>query len=361
MSGMSGSVTQFAAGDHARPTAAMQADERQWRAHAREAIAARPRLPAQAGPGAGRGLTLLADRANTCLSQLRAELGLDAGYLSRLLRRLREAGLLQAKDSPDDARVSWLRLTARGRRAVQRLDAASQAQVTQLIDGLPSPSRQQLIGAMDTVRLLMSSAAPRTPPAAPAAPAASDAVTLDEPGPGDLGWVVQRHGALYAQEHGWDARFEALVARIVADFVDQRQPARERAWIARRDGVNLGCIFLVQAAPAEHGQNVAQLRLLLVEPAARGLGLGDRLVGECERFAAAAGYRRMVLWTNSSLHASRALYQRHGWQLENEEPHHSFGHDLVGQMWGKPLRAGGQIDHCCLFPSLLDPGRAAMR
>jgi GNAT superfamily N-acetyltransferase len=165
----------------------------------------------------------------------------------------------------------------------------------------------------------------------------ADPYTLHEPAPGDMGWVVQRHAALYWQEYGWDSRFEALVARIAADFVDSFEPGRDRGWIARRDGVNVGCVFVMQAPAAEYGQGVARLRLLLVDPAARGQGLGDRLVRECERFALDAGYRGMTLWTNSLLTAARRIYEAHGWRLVKEEPHHSFGHDLVGQTWTKAL------------------------
>jgi DNA-binding MarR family transcriptional regulator/GNAT superfamily N-acetyltransferase len=269
----------------------------------------------------------LANRAPLTAAELRRTLTLDAGYLSRLLRDLRDRGLVAAKPSPTDSRAQWLALSARGRRAFARLDAQSQAQASELLGDLPGPARPQLLHAMETVRTLMSP------------PAARGQFTLHEPGPGDMGWVVQRHGALYAHEYGWDARFEALVARIAADFIEHFRPGLERGWIARRDGVNLGCVFVVQAPPAQYGPGVAKLRMLLVEPAARGFGLGERLVAECERFAQSAGYRRMTLWTNSVLHAARAIYQRRGWRLVAEEPHRNFGHELVGQTWEKPLPA----------------------
>ena len=269
----------------------------------------------------------LAQRAPLTASQLCRDLGLDAGYLSRLVRRLRAAGMVRDQASRQDARTRWLWLTAKGRRAFRQLDLASRRQVARIVAHLPGSSQRQLVDAMDTVRVLMTG------------PAQGPDITLHEPGPGDMGWVVQRHGALYAQEFGFDRRFEALVARIAADFVENFQDGRERGWIARRDGVNVGCVFVVQAPPAQHGEAVARLRLLLVEPAARGQGLGDRLVQEAERFARGAGYRAMTLWTNSVLHAAGRIYERNGWRLDGEQPHHSFGVDLIGQTWNKTLRS----------------------
>jgi len=270
----------------------------------------------------------LAQRAPLTASRLCGDLGLDAGYLSRVIRRLRTAGLVRDEASGEDARVHWLSLTAKGRRAFGQLDSASRRQVAQIISHLSGSSQRQLEDAMGTVRRLMT------------VPATTAEITLHEPGPGDIGWVVQRHGTLYAQEYGWDNRFEALVARICADFVEQFQAGLERGWIARREGVNVGCVFVVQAPPAEYGEGVAKLRMLLVDPAVRGHGLGERLVRECEKFAQAAGYRKMTLWTNSVLHAARRIYERCGWQLVGEEPHHSFGADLVSQTWTKALQRG---------------------
>ena len=173
-------------------------------------------------------------------------------------------------------------------------------------------------------------------PDQPTAPNSAPAYRLRAHAPGDIGWVIARHGALYASEYGWDMRFEALVARIAADFIDRFDASREACWIAERDATNLGCAFLVQArddrtqAPIEGS---AQLRMLLVEPSARGLGLGRALVSECEHFARERGYRRIVLWTNSVLLAARAIYQGKGYQLLNTESHHNFGHDLIGETW----------------------------
>lgn len=263
----------------------------------------------------------LAQHGPLTASRLRGELGLDAGYLSRLLAGLRAQGLVEARRAKDDARAQPLSLTAKGRRAYGRLDAASREQVAHWLRDIPADSQDRLVGAMDTVHALLD------------APARDPIVTLHEPGPGDMGWVVQRHGALYAAEYGWDWRFEAMVARIVTEFVERFQPGLERGWIARRGGMNLGCVFLVQAPPAEYGQGVAKLRMLLVEPQARGLRLGQRLVDECLAFARAAGYRKVTLWTNSLLHAARAIYLRSGFTLVSEETHHSFGHDLTGQTW----------------------------
>lgn len=252
---------------------------------------------------------------------LAGQLGLDAGYLSRLLRRLREARLVNVSRSPADARAQQLSLSAEGRRIYAAMDAASSAQVAHWLDALSEPEQTRLLAAMGTVQSLLLG--PQTPPM----------ITLREPRAGDMGWVVQRHGALYAQEYGWNQQFEALAARLSADFVDHFDPQRERGWIAERDGENLGCVFLVKAPANEYGEHAAKLRMLLVEPAARGLGLGKRLVNECERFARDKGYRKITLWTNSVLTAARATYQKAGYRLVKQEPHHSFGHDLVGETW----------------------------
>lgn len=258
---------------------------------------------------------------------LARELQLDTGYLSRLLASLRERGLVKAQRSPLDARQSLLSLTAAGRRAFAPLERRSQQQASALLDALPAPQQQQLVLAAGQIQSLLG------------APLRG-AVSLRGLRSGDLGWVISRHGALYAQEYGWDLRFEALVARICADFIDQLQPQREAAWLAERDGTPLGCVFLVQARDQTSGEpetGVAQLRLLLVEPAARGQGVGKLLTAECERFALQAGYTRIRLWTNSLLLAARGIYRAAGYRLLASEPHHSFGHDLVGEIWEKPL------------------------
>ncbi|MCE3248103.1 MAG: family N-acetyltransferase [Geminicoccaceae bacterium] len=259
----------------------------------------------------------LAEREGVSATELGRELDLDAGYLSRILRRFGERGLIRRTPSQADRRQSHLWLTERGRAAFALLDQASRAEVGEMLAGLSAPERRTLLDAMSTLeRLLGGRRVPERP------------YVLRDHRPGDLGWVVHRHGVLYAQEYGWDERFEALVAGIVAQFVERCDPTRERCWIAERDGEKLGAVFLVRES-----EQSAKLRLLLVEPKARGLGIGTGLVQECEAFAREAGYRTIRLWTNSVLHAARHIYERAGYRLVHEEPHHSFGHDLVGETW----------------------------
>jgi GNAT superfamily N-acetyltransferase len=252
-------------------------------------------------------------------------LELDAGYLSRLLAGLKARGLIKSTRSKHDARQQPLSLTAAGRRAFAPLDVRSRTEVGAMLGALAEAQQQQLLASMAGIERLLGQAEFRAAP-----------VTLRSHRPGDIGWVVSRHGALYAGEYGWDDSFEALVARIAAGFLERFDPAREACWIAESDDVPLGSVFLVQArdeasqAPIDGS---AQLRMLLVEPAARGLGLGKRLVEECERFARQAGYRRIVLWTNASLLAARGIYRRAGYVPTHSEAHHSFGHDLVGETW----------------------------
>jgi len=271
----------------------------------------------------------LAHRDDLTATQLAQELDLDAGYLSRLLRALKERGLIRSTRAKDDARHQHLNLTAAGRRAFAPLDERSRQDIGTLLDALPETHQQQLLASMASVERLLDHAEPR-----------KTAYLLRPHRPGDIGWVVSRHGALYADEYRWDIRFEALVARIAADFIDRFDPAREACWIAERDGANVGSVFLVQArdettqAPVE---GTAQLRMLLLEPSARGLGIGARLVDECTRFARQAGYRKIMLWTNSILTAARGIYAKAGYTLVHSEPHHSFGHDLVGEIWELPL------------------------
>lgn len=262
----------------------------------------------------------LAHHAPLTATMLTQQLRLDPGYMSRLLRRFKEQGLVKAQPSPQDARQQWLSLTAKGRRAFAPLDRRSHDDTAALLSRLPGTQQQELVDAMARIeRLLGGSAAPQD---------GQPAFTLRPPRPGDMGWVISRHGALYAAEYGWDSTFEALVARICADFVERFKPEREACWIAERDGRNAGCVFLVQASPT-----IAQLRMLMVEPWARGLGIGAALVAQTEAFARERGYRRIRLWTNSILTSARRIYEAAGYRLVKQEPHHSFGHDLVGETW----------------------------
>jgi DNA-binding MarR family transcriptional regulator/GNAT superfamily N-acetyltransferase len=262
----------------------------------------------------------LGERERTDDGDLRRALGLDAGYLSRLLARLESAGLVARETSPDDARRRRARLTPAGHAARAVLDERSAAEVTALLRGVGETEQERLLGAMATIRETLE-ADPE-----PAAP------SLRPPRPGDLGWIVARHGALYAAEYGWDARFEALVARVVADYVDEHDPGLDAAWIAEAGGRRAGCVLCVHREPG-----VAQLRLLLVEPGARGLGIGAALVEACIAFARATGRHELRLWTNDVLHAARRIYERAGFTLVDAEPHRSFGHDLVGQTWSLRL------------------------
>ena len=259
----------------------------------------------------------LAHAPNLTAKALRDELGLDAGYLSRLLRRLEDRGLIARTPSGADGRVAHLNLTADGREEFRTLDERADHEVRDLLSQLSVARQRQLVGAVRIIEDLLAGEPPRREP-----------YMLRPHQPGDMGWVVHRHGILYAQEYGWDERFEALVARVVASFIQRFDPQRERCWIAERDGEIVGSVFVVKKS-----KTIAQLRLLLVEPSARGLGIGARLVDECIRFARQRGYRSMTLWTNNVLHAARRIYQKAGFRLVAEKPHDMFGRDLIGQTW----------------------------
>ncbi|MFJ8074828.1 GNAT family N-acetyltransferase [Streptomyces sp. NPDC096176] len=268
----------------------------------------------------------LAHSPRTDAADLRGALSLDAGYLSRLLAGFERDGLVVRAPSERDPRRQRITLTDRGRQAAALLDERSRQAVGTLVAGVPEAERERLTEALRTVRDLLSTASP----AGRAEP------VLRRPGPGDLGWIVQRHGALYAAEYGWNADFEGLVARIVADFAQDHDPRLERVWIAELDGRPVGSVMCVRDdAPA-----TARLRLLLVEPGARGHGLGDMLVRTAVDFAREAGYRDMVLWTNDVLAGARRIYQRAGFTLVAEKPHRSYGADLVGQDWRLSLQEG---------------------
>jgi len=259
----------------------------------------------------------LAHRDAPTAAEIAKALALDAGYLSRMLGSFRERGYLARQTSKQDARQSHLSLTRKGRAAFGGLEAKSEAEVARMIERLLAGEQSRLTAAMGTIeRLLGERAEPQTP------------YLLRTHQPGDMGWVIHRHGVLYAEEYGWDERFEALVARIGAEFVDKFDAKRERCWIAERDGAIVGSVFLVKKS-----DRVAKLRLLLVEPSARGLGIGARLVEECVRFARQARYRKITLWTQSILDAARGIYRKNGFRVVKRERHASFGHKLVGEIW----------------------------
>jgi DNA-binding MarR family transcriptional regulator/predicted N-acetyltransferase YhbS len=260
----------------------------------------------------------LSHREGLTAAELAADLGMDAGYLSRVLRGLQGRGLVARTASAEDRRRSHLRLTKRGARTFAELDARQDEEVAALLDPVPSDERGRLLAALESIERLLGAAGP-----AQAAP-----YVLRPPRAGDLGWVVHRHGVLYAREYGWDERFEGLVARVVADYVANHDPRRERCWIAERHGEPVGSVFVVKQSEA-----VAKLRLLLVEPSARGLGIGARLVDECVRFARDTGYRKLVLWTNSVLTAARRIYEQKGFTIVATEEHDEFGVPLVAETW----------------------------
>jgi len=259
----------------------------------------------------------LAHHGPCTAADLARDLGLDAGYLSRVLRRFGQQGWIARETHAGDARRKQLALTPAGWAAFEPLQQRSREQMAALLATLAPDGRARLIAALRTAQGLLE----------PAAPTSRTAV-LRDPRPGDMGWVVQQHGEQYAREFGWDNKFEALVAEIVAGMIRTHDPTWERGWIAELDGERVGSVFVVRKSPTE-----AQLRLLLLTPAARGLGLGGRLTDECIAFARAKGYARLVLWTNANLLAARAIYAQRGFQLTDSEPHHSFGHDLVGEHW----------------------------
>ena len=259
----------------------------------------------------------LAHRDDLSAKEIGAELGLDAGYLSRIVQNFEESGLITRKPLASDRRQYRLALTAKGRQAFAKLDRSSHDEVRAMLAALPRGAGGRLTAAMGTIERLLDDS-----------PAPSPTAILRDPRPGDMGWVVQSHGALYASEYGFDSSFEGLVAEITAKFLASFDASRERCWIADIDGVQVGSIFVVR-----HSDDVAKLRLLLVDPAGRGQRLGHRLVAECIGFAKACGYRKITLWTQSILVAARRIYQDAGFTLVATEPHRSFGQSLVGETW----------------------------
>ncbi len=259
----------------------------------------------------------LAHRDAATASEIAKALGLDAGYLSRMLLSFRKRGFLERQASKEDARQSHLSLTGKGRAAFAKLEAKSETGVSKMMAGLSPADQNRLIGAMGSIEsLLVERADPKAP------------YLLRTHQPGDMGWVIHRHGVLYAEEYGWDERFEALVAQIAAEFIQKFDAKRERCWIAEREGAIVGSVLLVKKS-----DRVAKLRLLLVEPSARGLGIGARLVDECVRFARQAGYRKITLWTQSILDAARRIYRKAGFRAVKRERHRSFGRQLTGETW----------------------------
>lgn len=263
----------------------------------------------------------LAQADAMAVADLRRIVDLDAGYLSRILSGFDRAGLITRESSSTDGRRQVVRLTEHGRTAFAELDALQADAIEKLLAPLDPAARQRLTAAMRRIRDLLGD---RTP---------APALVLRHPEPGDLGWVVERHGYRYAHEYGWDTTFEGLVAGIVGEFARRDDDRPAAAWIAEIDGERVGCVFCTPAAE----EATAQLRLLLVEPEARGAGVGTRLVDECLRFAKRSGYTRIMLWTNDILVEARRIYQRAGFRLDRREPHHSFGRDLVGEYWSREL------------------------
>ena len=259
----------------------------------------------------------LGERREATASELGGDLDLDLGYLSRLLQGLRRNGLVQGQASAADARRVQLSLTPKGRKAYQQLDARSRDEVAAMLGKLAAPEQARLVGALTTVESVLER---------------KDTIALRSHRPGDMGWVIQAHGRLYFEEYGWDERFEALVAQIAADFIKNFNAKSERCWIAELDGEPVGSVFVVQES-----KTVAKLRLLILEPRARGRGLGRRLVEECIAFARAKGYRKLVLWTQSNLAAARHIYKTAGFKLAKRQRHREFGVPLVGEYWSLDL------------------------
>jgi DNA-binding MarR family transcriptional regulator/GNAT superfamily N-acetyltransferase len=271
--------------------------------------------------GEARVIYEIASDASPTASDIGRALDLDAGYLSRVLRNFEKRGLVERKVSAKDARQSHLALSPRGRKAFTLLDDLSQRDIGTMLDKLSSEDQARLIAAMDTIETLLDDTRATHEPK-------HNRYKLRDPLPGDFGWVVKRHAELYAQEYKWKEPFEGVCAQIVADFVNKFDSKRERCWIAELDGENVGCIFV-----AKESEKVARIRLLLVDPKARGLGLGARLTDEAVRFARESGYARMTLWTHSVLKAARHIYQKSGFKLMRSEKHKSWGQPVISEHW----------------------------
>lgn len=260
----------------------------------------------------------LAHSKNKTASNLARELGLDAGYMSRTLTKFEKLGLIEKTQSEQDGRQIKLSLSPEGDKVFSELDQRSRDEIATMLNDISEENQTLLLDAMQTIQGILDEKYLKY----------SEAIFLRTNEPGDMGWITHRHGLLYAQEYGWDERFEALVSLITSEFITNFKPDRERCWIAEMNGEIVGSVLVVQSSDTD-----AKLRLLLVEPKARGLGLGTRLVQECIRFARRAHYRKLILWTNSVLTDARNIYQKSGFKLVSQEAHHSFGHDLVGEIW----------------------------
>ena len=269
----------------------------------------------------------IAHREAVTAGDLAQDLELDKGYLSRILKGFEAKKLLARRAAPEDARRQYLRLTPAGMRVFTPIEARTQEQIRALLAGLDAARRDAVLEAMNVIQQALIGGAAR--------PAAATPLTLRSHRPGDMGWVIQRHGEIYHHEYGWNEEFEALVAEIAAEFIRKLDVRRERCWIAEAQGRRVGCIFLVA-----RDASTAKLRLLLVEPDARGLGVGGTLVAECVRFARDSGYQKIVLWTQDNLGAARRIYSKAGFVQTGQEPHHSFGYDLVAETW--ELELGGR-------------------
>ena len=260
----------------------------------------------------------LAARKSATATDLRDELGLDAGYLSRILQRLERQKLVEKRSEKADARKSILTLSEKGKVEFAKLDKMSRGQLENILDKLSVTDQRRILDSMKTIEQLLGARRDDADPS----------YILRSPNPGDLGWVVHANAWLYAEEYGWDETYEAAIAQIVADFVKNFDPKRERGWIAEKSGEPVGSVFLVKKSAA-----VAKLRVLIVDPKARGLGIGKRLVDECSRFARQAGYRKITLWTNSVLLAARRIYKHAGYRMVSSEKNHIFGKNLISETW----------------------------
>ncbi|MGA8612180.1 MAG: bifunctional helix-turn-helix transcriptional regulator/GNAT family N-acetyltransferase [Xanthobacteraceae bacterium] len=279
--------------------------------------------------GEARVLYEIASGHSLTATDIGRALDLDAGYLSRVLRNFEKRGLIQRTASATDARQSHLALSPRGREAYGPLEQRSQRDTGKMLDKLAPADQARLIAAMQTIESLLGGETPAPEPSHPA-------YRLRAPVPGDFGWMVKRHGEIYAQEYGWTEPFEGLCAQIVADFANKNDPKRERCWIAEMDGEVVGCVFLAKDS-AKGSAKVGRIRLLLVDPKARGLGVGAGLTDECIRFARRAGYKKITLWTHSVLTAARHIYQKAGFRLMRTERHRSWGRPVVSEHWDLEL------------------------